>query len=382
MRPVPASEGPLRVLHVIPTLTGGGAENFLCALVDALDDTAVRSAIMPIYPTAVPDRLTRRGVRILSIERRGRYDPGFLARMLRGMRAFSPDIVHAHLHNGKYWGRLAALVCGVPIVVFTEHSPHGERRSLPEALVDRFVNRATDGIVTFTSRQRAMLAKSEGIDSRKLRVIENGVVLPPLPEPRYRRQARLILGVEEDAVALVVLGRLEPVKNARLAVEAMGKLPASLRERVRLCVIGDGSQKDDLLALSRELALTPYVRFFGHRADAVRLLGGADALLLPSRVEGMPLAALEAMCVGVPVISTPWPGAEELLGRGSFGAVLPDWNPASAAGAIERICERAAEFREMGERAQRYARERYDIRRTARAHERFYRELAVRKKLR
>lgn len=337
---------------------------------------------MPIYPTGVPDRLIRRGVTILNVERRRRYDPGFLLRMMRGIRAFSPDVVHAHLHNGKYWGRLTALASRVPVVVFTEHSPHGEKRSAPEVLVDRLVNRATDGIITFTNRQRSMLARSEGIDPQKLRVIENGVVLPPLPEPAYRVRAREHLGLDAEDVALVVLGRLEPVKNVRLAVEAMGALAPAARGRVRLRVIGDGSQMGELRALAATLGVADRVRFMGHRDDAVRLLYGADVLFLPSLVEGMPLAGLEALSIGVPVISTPWPGAEELLAHGSFGVVLPSWNPADAADAIDRARERASEFRAMGERGRRFARERYDIRRTARAHERFYFELAERKGLR
>src|SRR5512146_1423947 len=132
-RAVMRSSRRLRGLHVIPTLTGGGAEAFLCALAPSLDERSFDVAIMSVYPTEVPlppDALRR--IPIVKIERSGRYDPGFFGRMVAQMRAFQPDIVHAHLHNGKYWGRLAAMVARVPVVLFTEHNPCGEFRMLPE----------------------------------------------------------------------------------------------------------------------------------------------------------------------------------------------------------------------------------------------------------
>lgn len=377
------SVDPLRVLHVIPTLTGGGAENFLCALAAAFDRAVVHTGIMPVYPTRVP--FTNRqlqSIEIISVDRNGRYDAGFVARMLHGIRTFRPDIVHAHLHNGKYWGRLTALVAHVPIVVFTEHSPQGEKRILPEILVDEVLNRITDGVITFTSRQRSMLRSSEHIPPVKLRVIENGIPLPPGPDVYRRTEARKRLSVKDGELAILVLGRLEPIKNAQLAIRAMHRLKFYSPARVRLCVIGAGTEHTALRALATSLHVEGQVNFLGHRDDAIDLLYGGNALFLPSLVEGMPLAALEAMSVGLPIISTPWPGAAELLGHRDFGIVLADWSPETAAAAFELAETHPQVFREMGERALRFARPRYDIRRAARQHEQFYTELARRKGLR
>jgi glycosyltransferase involved in cell wall biosynthesis len=373
---------PLRVLHVISMLTGGGAEKFLCALASAFDESAVHTGIMPVYPTSVPfDEAELRRISIIPIARRSRYDPGFLGRMLRGVRQFKPDIVHAHLHNGKYWGRLAALAARVPIVIFTEHSPQGEKRIIPEILVDEVLNRVTDGVITFTQRQRSMLEKNERIPPGKLRVIENGIPLPPPPDARRRSEARAQLCVEEDGFAIFVVGRLEPIKNMQLAVRAMRELPDA-RPRIHLYIAGDGSEMNPLRDLAVTQEVTARVTFLGHRRDAVHLLCGADVLFLPSLVEGMPLAALEAMTSGVPVMSTPWAGSEELLAGGRLGVVLADWNPRTAARAFQEAAANESALREMAQRALDFARGRYDIRRAAREHERFYTELATRKGLR
>lgn len=374
---------PLRVLHVIPTLSGGGAEKFLCALAAAFDPSIVHTGVMPVYPSAVPfDQAQLREIELLKIDRRGRYDPGFLTRIVAGIRKFRPDVVHAHLHNGKYWGRIAALLARVPIVVFTEHSPQGERRSFPEMLVDEAINRLTDAVITFTDQQRLMLIAKERIPAAKLMVIENGIVLPDPPDERRRKDARGRLGLSSEKFAVVIVGRLAQVKNAQLGIRALAALPASTGESIRLCVIGDGPDTESLRELARSLGVAGRVTFFGHRSDVKELLYGADALFIPSLVEGMPLAGLEAMTVGLPVISTPWPGSRELFSSRGTGIVLADWQPRTAAAALEYASMHPQELRRMGESALRFARTRYDIRRAAREHEQLYDELARRKGLR
>ena len=374
---------PLKVLHVIPTLTGGGAENFLCALIAAFDESLVHTGVMPIYPTRVPfDDGQLRNIDVLRINRTGRYDAGFLSRMIRGIRRFRPDIVHAHLHNGKYWGRLTALAAHVPIVIFTEHSPQGEKRILPEIFVDEVLNRVTDGVITFTGRQRAMLETRERIPSKRLTVIQNGVPLPPPPDIRRRVHARAELGIGDDRFAICAVGRQEPIKNMQLGIRALREVSRDDLRRMQLCLIGDGSENPSLRALAHSLGVESHVTFLGHREDAVALLYGADALFIPSHVEGMPLAALEAMSVGVPVITTPWPGAEEVVDNGNVGILLADWNATTAAAAFVHASACRDLLRQIGERALHFARIRYDIRRAAREHERLYLELAQRKGLR
>lgn len=375
-----SAKRPMRVLHVIPTLTGGGAEKFVCALAAAFDTSSIRTAIMPVYPTVVPfDGEASNRIELIHINRTGRYDPGFLMRMVSGMRRFRPDVVHAHLHNGKYWGRLVALAARVPIVVFTEHSPLGEKRSLAESFVDGVVNRLSDGIVTFSERQRVALENTEHIPPDKLAVIENGISLPPPTDAVRRATARARLGAREDEFSILVVGRLADIKNPQLAIRAIAEIDVRVRRRVRLYIIGDGETAHTLRALARELHVTQSVAFMGHRDDVPDLLYGGDALFVPSFVEGMPLAVLEAMAVGLPVISSPWLGAQDLIGNGRFGVVLGDWNAATAANAIETAIQNGNDFRHCGERAQLFARARYDIRRSARLHERYYTELWERK---
>lgn len=371
------SERPLRVLHVIQTLTGGGAEAFLCALLSRFDERAVQAGVMTVYPSEMPlSRDVRSRVSVISIDRRGRYDPLFFGRMVRAMRAFRPDIVHAHLHNGKYWGRLAALAARVPIIVFTEHDGCTRERILPEVAADLLINRLTHGICTFTEQHRLLIAKSERLPLDKVTVIENGITLPQAPTAALRAQARTKLHVRDDEVAVFVVARLIARKNQRLAIDALSTLEPEYRERVRLFVIGGGEDERLLRDLARASGARDRITITGERHDVVQLLYGADAFYMPSLWEGMPLAMIEALSIAVPVISTPWDGVSALLRGGELGTILPDWEPVTTADAVRRLLQSPREFQTVAQRSMHYVRSHYDITHVARLHESWYRELA------
>ena len=110
----------VRLLHVIADLGTYGAQRMLGLLVNAFDEPDQTTAVMTIYSS--PEAQAALQVPVLDVARRGRYDLAFLPRMIGQMRRWRPDVVHTHMHNGKYWGRIAALACGVPTIVHTEHN--------------------------------------------------------------------------------------------------------------------------------------------------------------------------------------------------------------------------------------------------------------------
>jgi glycosyltransferase involved in cell wall biosynthesis len=366
----------MRVLHVLPTLTGSGAEGLVAALVPCLREEGVRCGVMTIYPSEIPfGPGVRSAVDVLEIDRRGRYDPAFFPRMVARMRSWRPDVVHTHMHNGKYWGRLAAFAIGAPTIVHTEHLPCDTKRTVGEPIADRLLNAASTAVVTFLEEQRHFLCAFEGIAPSKVVVIPNGIEHAPPPAPSARIKAREDLRLPNGSFVIFVVGTLCERKNQRLAIEALGIMPTHLRERVRVCIVGEGSDKGALEALTRARGLDGNVTFLGRRSDVTSILPAADLVFMPSLSEGMPLALLEAMSAGVPVLSTAWIGARGFLEGGNLGTVATGWDPVSIATDLERIMNDNSPLRSVAARAQARVREEYDIKLTAKRYRDLYRSL-------
>jgi glycosyltransferase EpsD len=177
----------------------------------------------------------------------------------------------------------------------------------------------------------------------------------------------------------VQLGNLHKVKNQRLAIAMLAHVDPLLLARTRLFFIGEGADRPALTALARELGLTEHVKFLGYRQDVSRLLPGANLAIMTSLREGMPLALLEAMSAGVPVLSTPWPGARDLLLDGEAGAFAPDWEPQTFARCVETIAGDPERSRAIAKAAQAIARRDYDIGVIAQRHRELYERLSARR---
>lgn len=366
----------LRVLHIITSLTGGGAERFVTHLAPQLAPNLSRCGVMTIYPTAIPDAVATSDVDVLQISRKGRFEAAFLPRMVASIRAWRPDVVHTHMKGGTYWGRLTALLAGVPAIVRTEHLPCDvEDRIRGTALADRFLNANTTSIVTFFREQAEFLARYEGFAPSKIAVIPNGIKHAPPPNASAIVEGRNRLGIQPGFFSMVVLGNLHRHKNQQLALRAFAAMDADRRRRSHLYFLGEGSDRAKLTAMARDLDLHEHVTFLGFRNDVARLLPGADLALVPSTSEGMPLAMIEEMSAGVPIVSTPWLGAKEMLANGDLGLIAQDWTPESLASCMERVFDERGAFREKARAVQTYVREEYDIDVTAQRHLELYERL-------
>ena len=362
----------MRVMHVAADLGTYGAERFVVLLLDRLRGPDVELAALTLAPARPGD--VPPGVERMSAGRRGRYELAFLGRLAGAMRAWRPDLVHTHTHAGKYWGRLAAILAGVPSIVHTEHNSEFGAPALFRPF-NRLLLRRTDAVITFSAAQRDRLTAEEGIAPDRIAVIPSGIAIGAL-DPSARERAREALAAGSQDRLLVHVGRLSAVKNQALAIEALALLPPG----VRLVLIGDGRDREALTELARARGVAARTDMLGYRADAAALVAGADAALVTSHNEAMPLAAIEAMLAETPVVSTPWRGAGEMLGNGTFGVVAADFSPAAMAAAIRSVLDDPDAARERAARAAAFARIEYDVATTARRHLALYRDVIARKR--
>lgn len=363
----------IRVVHIVPNLAEGGAESMVRALCPRLRANGLAVTIVSIYPSRLDDGgKAALGVPVVEIGRTTRRDVHAYWRLYRALLALAPDVVHAHVHSGKYAGRLAAIAARVPHVIYTEHDSAPPRGGIYD-VIDPILDRRTRRTIAFSEAHRSRLAKG-GQHHAPIAIIPNGIDTTDDASVADRAVAREILDVPDGVRLVMVLGRLAPEKNVELALRAFEVARARSGVPMRLAFVGSGPLEAELRGLAVTLGLDDDVRFLGYRTDGRVLLAGADALLFPSRNEAMPLALFEAMHRHVPVVTTPWRGALEMTCGGRCAFLTSGWTAREVAHALERALETGPVRDATIERARNFARV-FSIDRTAALHARLYEEL-------
>lgn len=264
-----------------------------------------------------------------------------------------------HVHHPVPMLCAAARYAGIKHIVMTEHATfllEGEpeyRRSA--ALCCRYASSITgvhSGIADyFHSRM--------GVPSDRLRVVPNGV--PTFtPDAETRRRTRAALGVNESTFVCLYVGRLEAVKGLHTLLNAAARLSESSRRTMRVFVAGDGSERAALEALCRSQDLAATVTFLGERSDVPELLNMADAFVMTSRTEGLPMALIEAMAAGLPCVATAVGGIPAVLADDA-GILVPPEDPEAVAEALTRLAGDDLLRRRLGERALRKVQAQYGL---------------------
>lgn len=305
--------------------------------------------------------------------------PWAVARLLLAFRALRPGVVH--VNNGGYPGALgcraavvAARLAGARAVLVSHNQTRliSFPRDLLEWPVDRLVAACANRLVTATDR--ASISISNRLSGER-RVIRDGV--PAASPSRPRDEVRRELGLRPEEVVCVTTALFEERKGHAVLVEAAAELESRDLPPRRFVLVGDGAERPRIEALVRERGLKDRFLFLGQRADARDVAAAGDVFVLPSiHSEDMPLAILDAMALGRPVVSTRLAGIPEEVEDGATGLLSEPGDAASLAAALERLIRDAALRTSMGEAGRRRFMERFEITAMARAYASLYRELA------
>lgn len=365
---------PTRVVHVITTLTTGGAERQLELLVER---SSAQSRTLCLYEGGpVADAMRRRGHHVDVLGMAGWRKPLAIARLARELRRLRPDVVHVHLLAAQLWGIPAARLAGVPVVVSSEHSLMAD--SIEGRPLTAWLRRVYTGLEALTDHTVAVSATTAdrlvawGVPRSRISVIDNGIDLDAVrPRAGDRERVRAELGVPEGSTAVVVVGRLDPVKRVDEVLRALA--PRLLAGGHVLLVAGAGSLRPGLESLAEELEIAPAVRWLGARDDVPAVLAAADVLLSASRDETFGLAVLEAVAGGLPSVFVQCPALEE-LGTLPEGVARADGGgPEALSAALDALTARGLHRRP----APAAVVERYDARRTAAAVDALYADQLV-----
>lgn len=359
------TQSPRRVTILVDSLLGGGAERVAVETACALDPQRYVAHLLVTRHGGPLEKLVRaNGLDCTILERRHGFHPRAFERACRAVRGSS--LLHAHKLEGSMWGAVIARITRRPLVAH-EHTFDGTRTKR-RTLGYRYLIAPTASRILCVSDSVAASLRNEGVPARLLETVPNGV-RTDLALPR--EVARAELGLDPASVVVGMIGRLRPEKRHELALRALDKVRAAGHDVV-LCCVGDGPLRGSLEALAAELGLADHVRFAGERPDAGRLAKAFDVGLLCSVYEGMPLAAIELLVAGVPLVATAVGSLPELVADGG-GRVVPSGDAKALADAL------AAELADVGGRDRRpvaeRARARFGLERVALDVQRVYDEI-------
>jgi glycosyltransferase involved in cell wall biosynthesis len=311
--PIPDHDTPVPVLQIVSTLQIGGGENVVATLAQVLPADRYDIHVCCLHREGpLANVLRDKGVDVIWLNMRLRYWPISLFKLFRLMKDLNVQIVHTHLSPADFWGRVAAILAGVPVIVTTEHNQNLWRK-WPQRIANRILNRYTNKIIAVSEDIRKLRIKLDCVSPKKVVTIPNAVDLERFRQVENRDQTREELGLNDSSVLIGTVTRLEYRKriDRLLAVseEVFDRTPEA-----RFVIVGDGPLRNDLEAQAEKLALPPgYLHFLGRRMDVPDLLSAMDIFVSCSDFEGMPIAILEAMASGKPIVATKVGGVPEVL---------------------------------------------------------------------
>ena len=353
---------------MISELGGGGAErltvDLACGLAGGghrVDLWVTRRIASRKDSKLEASRARDAGVRLRELNRRGKLDLPAWRPFVRYLRSARPDVLHSHTHGTNFWASLWGPMFGIPTICH-EHTWAFSGDRLRLAVDRHWIGRRSDRVVAVSREDRRRMVEIEKLPAGKVTLVPNGASLPEVP-PRSKRNE---LGAGQGDVVVLSLTRLEPQKRIDRMVEAAAEAIRS-DGRLMFVVAGAGDQTAIRRSIG-ELGIEERFRLLGRREDRWDLLASADLFCLSSDFEGMPLAALEAAAMGIPIVSTSVGDMEAIVGSNGLLSDLDSSDLAekivAAASDLESFTQSAAEVRG-----------RYRIEDTVRQVERLYEEV-------
>ena len=336
----PVDERPL-VVHVVYRFAVGGLENGVVNLLNHMPPTAYRHAVVALTETtAFRDRISRADVEVIALHKAAGHGIWLYPALYRLFRRLRPAIVHTR-NLAALEAVVPARLAGVPVCIHGEHGREiddldGSRRRYRwmrrayRPFVDQYVALSEDLARYLTQAVRIPAGRvtqlCNGVDANRF-AVATGPTQPPADWP-FTRAEHWVLGT---------VGRMAPVKNpvalARAFVRAL-QLAPELAGRLRLAIVGDGSQRSEVDAVLAAAGASRLAWLPGERTDIPALMRGFDAFVLPSLAEGISNTVLEAMASGLPVIATAVGGNVELVSPGRTGLLVPPADDDALARAI------------------------------------------------
>ncbi len=332
----------MKVLFFVDRLDLGGTETQMVQLATRLDPRRYEVTVAYMEGDApLKPNLVQSGLRVIEFPKRGslisfRSARQFL-RLARFIRREKFEVVHSH----DLWANLvavpAARLARAPVIISSQRDlAHLAWYTPSRTKVIRRIHRMATRVIANSAAVADMLVNEFRIPADRVRVMRNGVDLSRFKKRTGPRAAPLDQLDPDAKILLTVANMHSAVKGHYDLIEAARNI-CPVFPGVRFVLAGDGVERPKIEEAVRSAGMEKNFIFLGQRADVPELLASADIFVLPSRAEGLPNAALEAMAAGLPVVATRVGGIPEIIENGVSGLLVPPQDSASLARALLRV---------------------------------------------
>ncbi len=352
----------MRVAIMIDTLKVGGAQKLVA-------DFSLAAATYEIEPTVIclhedihpimADSMKAAGIRIVEFSSPSLLNMKRLVRLVRFLRDEKFDLIHTHLSYANILGCLTGYFAGCP-VVSSLHNTESDSRKRSVRII-----RLETLILQYFARR--IIAVGYGVAdafrarvrNRKVDVIPNGIPIPPFITPEKRQKLRREIAGNENRFLLLAVGRFVPAKGYEDMIDAFALLHRSNPDCF-LAIAGSGRLFDKIRSQISEMQLDHSICCLGVRDDVPQLLAASDIFVSSSHWEGLPVAVLEAMMAGLPIVATAVGDIPKVV-TPEAGITVPPRQPDCLADALNDLVNAPEKARAMGEAARSRSLQEYSL---------------------
>ncbi|MBI1312880.1 glycosyltransferase [bacterium] len=358
-----APERRVRVCHVSMTLLTGGLERLLVEFGRQRNTERFDCEFVALDGTGTPARELRSlGFTVSSVADESAGKLGRLWNLVRRFRAAQFDVVHTHNTLAHFYAATAAHLAGVPVIVNSQHG-RGCGRSWKARCQFRLANCWTDRVIGVSEDAARLCRLDDPRAAERITAIWNGIDV-----------GRFDFRGSASRPTAISVARLSKEKDFETLLRAVWILVKEYPD-FRLQIAGDGAERPKLEALARNLRLEPHVEFLGERNDIPELLAQAGFFVSSSTTEGISLTILEAMAVGLPVVTTNVGGNPEIVVEGGTGRLVDPRSPEKLALAMRDMLADRDAWPVIGHLARQRVEQHFNVRTMVRQYEDLYIDL-------
>lgn len=334
----------MKIVQIIGSMGSGGAEKLLLDLLPLYRKKGIEVDLLVLNGTEYPFMKALKERACCTIHSLGSgsiYNPIHVLRLIPFLRKY--DIVQVHLFPSQYWVVLAKIISfSRTKLILTEHNTSSPRmKNYFISKIDKFMYRFYDKVVCVKEDVYQIIQEYTGQLKSKFVVIENGIDLEKIYSAASYSKKSISESFESEDILLIQVARFNKQKDQETVVRALEYLP----DNVKLLLVGDGDLKRKCEDLVQELKLSERVLFLGLRMDVPQLLKTVDISILSTNHEGFPLAALEAMAAGKPLIASDVPGVSDVV-KGA-GVLFEKGNAKELARYIDKLINNPEYYQEI-----------------------------------